>query len=201
MGMNTLRAGRGVQETCRCCTRRASSTFGRGSSTTFPSTPAVARPALSSVTRRTLSSALAWERSINFCRLRTLLRSPACVAVKILCRKRRTSSSTCRQSIDCQSRSSSSGPFTTTSPITADCPVVVGGAHGVQLALRFRCYFCESVTGSPGPRQHPFGFGPLPVSGQLSTTTGGRADQDVAVSCCLSAAGIGLSSRPVPLGR
>jgi len=33
------------------------------------------RPALSSVTRRTLMSALARDRSINFCKLRTFLRS------------------------------------------------------------------------------------------------------------------------------
>ena len=37
-------------------------------------------------------------RTISFCRLRTFLRSPACVALKILCRSRRTSSSTARQS-------------------------------------------------------------------------------------------------------
>ena len=61
-----------------------------GVSTTSPSTPAVKRPALRSVTRRTLKSVFARERSINFCRLRTLFRSPACDAVKIRCRNRRT---------------------------------------------------------------------------------------------------------------
>jgi len=35
------------------------------------------------VTRRTLTSVLARLRSINFCRLRTLARSPSCAAVKI----------------------------------------------------------------------------------------------------------------------
>ena len=66
--------------------------------TTLPSTPAVLRPALSSVTRRTATSALLRERSINFCRLRTFFRSPACDAAKIRCRSRRTSSSTWRHS-------------------------------------------------------------------------------------------------------
>ena len=64
------------------------------SSAVLPSTPAVSRPALISVTRRTLNSVFARERSINFCRLRTRLRSPARDAVKIRCRRRRTSSST-----------------------------------------------------------------------------------------------------------
>ena len=50
------------------------------------------------VTRRTLTSVLARERSINFCRLRTLFRSPACDAVKIRCRRRRTLCSQARQS-------------------------------------------------------------------------------------------------------
>lgn len=45
------------------------------------SMPAVLRPALSSVTRRTLNSALARDRSISFCRLRTLARSPSRDAV------------------------------------------------------------------------------------------------------------------------
>jgi len=78
----------------------------------LPSTPAVLRPALTSVTRRTLTRALLRERSISFCRLRTLARSPACVAAKIRRLKRRTWSSAWPQSAKSQSRSSSSGPFT-----------------------------------------------------------------------------------------
>ena len=54
------------------------SAFSQPASTTRPSTPAVLRPALISVTRRTLNRAFARERSINFCRLRTFFRSPAC---------------------------------------------------------------------------------------------------------------------------
>jgi hypothetical protein len=84
-----------------------------GVSTTSPSTPAVRRPALRSVTRRTLISVFARDRSINFCRLRTFFRSPAFDAVKIRCRSLRTSSSTRRQSMACQSKGASSGPFTT----------------------------------------------------------------------------------------
>jgi hypothetical protein len=49
----------------------------------MPSTPAVERPALIWVTRRTLSRALPRDRSINFCRLRILARSPACDAMKM----------------------------------------------------------------------------------------------------------------------
>ena len=75
--------------------------------------PAVLRPALSSVTRRTLISVFAWDRSINFCKLRTLARSPTFDAVKIRCRKRRTSFAASRQSIAFHSGNPSSGPFTT----------------------------------------------------------------------------------------
>ncbi len=110
--MNTRLTGWGVHGRARCWTQRANAAFNWGSSTTFPSTPAVARPALISVTRRTLSSVFERDRSISFCKLRTFFRSPACDAVKILCRRRRTSSSARRQSTDAQSRSSPSGPFT-----------------------------------------------------------------------------------------
>ena len=48
---------------------------------TSPSMHAVLRPALPSVTRRTLTSVLARDRSINFCKLRTFFRSPALLAV------------------------------------------------------------------------------------------------------------------------
>ncbi len=58
-----------------------------GLTTTSPSTPAVRRPALRSVTRRTLKSALARERNINFCRFLTFARFPALLAVKIRWRR------------------------------------------------------------------------------------------------------------------
>ena len=106
---------------------------------------------------------MARDRSINFCKLRTFLRSPACDAVKIRCRRRRTSPST-------------SGPVDRP-PVES---VVLRSVHqrghaarGVQLVLRFRRHRHRFLTGSPDPRQHPFGSGQLPVSGQLSETTGG----------------------------
>ena len=88
--------------------------FPQPASTMRPSTPAVLRPALTSVTRRTLTSALLRDRSIIFCRLRTLFRSPACDAAKIRCRSRRTFSSAWPQFTWSQSVGSSSGPFTGT---------------------------------------------------------------------------------------
>lgn len=77
LGMCTRLTGRGVQAEERYCAQLTRSVFDWGSSAVRPSTPAVLRPALISVTRRTLSSVLARERSISFCRLRTRLRSPA----------------------------------------------------------------------------------------------------------------------------
>jgi hypothetical protein len=94
--------------------------------------PAVARPALRCVTRRTLTSVLAWLRSISFCRLRTRLRSPSCDALKIRCRKRRTSSSTVRHSMPSQSRTSPRGPFATATPTA----VAVCGASASNLPTR-----------------------------------------------------------------
>jgi len=114
-----------------------------------PSMPAVLRPALRSVTRRTLKRALARARNINFCKLRTLLRSaPACDAVKMRWRRRRTWSSTWCQSIDSQSSTSSSGGrplITTVGPWCLTCPSVRVSSSIVYL------------TGSPDPRQHPLG--------------------------------------------
>jgi hypothetical protein len=54
------------------------------------------------------------------------------------------------------------------------------------------------LTGSPDPRQHPFGTRHQPVSGQLSRTASGRASHHVPVSCCLSAAGVRFPGHPVP---
>ena len=166
----------------------------RGGQHDRPSMPAVARPALSSVTRRTLNSAFDRVRSINFCRLRTRFRSPACDAVKIRCRNRRTSSSMVRQSIGV--------------PVQA---VVLRSVHVPRRRQRgasvpSSCPTCPSVpASSPGrrhrltcPRQHPFGSGHQPVSGQLSGTSSGGGRSSVPVSCCLSATGIRFLGRPVP---
>jgi hypothetical protein len=54
-------------------------------------------------------------------------------------------------------------------------------------------------TGSPDPRQHPFGSGHQPVSGRLSGNHQRRSQhQPFPVSRCLSATGIRFSGRPAP---
>jgi hypothetical protein len=72
--------------------------------------------------------------------------------------------------------------------------------HGVQLALRFRCRCQCFHTGSPGPRQHPFGSGhyvPYPASYPQGRRRRGRPTRPE-VSCCLSATGISFSGHPTP---
>jgi hypothetical protein len=66
-------------------------------------------------------------RSISFCRDRTLAQSPACAALKILCRSRRTSSSRDRQPMESQSWTAPSGPFTPRAAAAEAiaCPVIV----------------------------------------------------------------------------
>jgi len=100
--------------------------------------------------------------------------------VKIRCRKRRMSSSAARQSTACQSRGSSSGPFTTaTTAIVACAPPVV------CVAMVSNLPFGSGVIVSSSPQAHltrvstPSGPGTRPVSGQLSETTGGGADHTV----------------------
>lgn len=98
----------------------------------------------------------ACERSISFCRFRTRLRSPACDAVKMRCRSRRTSSTTTRQSIDGPSVRSSSGPFTTPTPDVAACAALtVGVVMASNLSFGSGSANIESSTGSPGPHQQP----------------------------------------------
>jgi group II intron reverse transcriptase/maturase len=119
LGIYTRLTGLALNGSAIWCTLSASLALASGVSTTSPSTPAVRRPALRSVTRRTLNSVFARDRSINFCRLRTLFRSPAFDAVKIRCLSRRTSSSTRRQSTWRQSRGASSSPFTASASAVA----------------------------------------------------------------------------------
>ena len=126
---------------------------------TSPSTPAVLRPALSCVTRRTLTSVFDRLRSISFCRLRTRLRSPSCDALKILCRSRRTSSSTGRQSIASQSRSSSSRSVHATDAVS-NVSVSVQRLSSRRLLSKAHLAHVSTLSG-PGTR---------PVSGQLSET-------------------------------
>ena len=142
---------------CPAAPRRPGRPCPRPSSTTRPSTPAVLRPALSSVTRRTLSSAFARERSINFCRLRTRLQVP--------CLRRRED------------------PLPQPPYVVLDPPPVDGlpvqdivlrsvhhhvSAAVSNLPLGSGVSRHRVVTGSPDPRQLPFGPGQTPVSGQLS---------------------------------
>ena len=137
LGMYTRLTGIALNASAGSCTLLASSALAFGVSAISPSTPAVRRPALRSVTLRTLISVFARERSINFCNRRTLGRSPACDAVKIRCRNRRTSASARRQSTWRQRSASSSGPLTTTLVVA---PSLSSGS-GISVIFLF--------TGSP----------------------------------------------------
>ena len=123
---------------------------------TSPSIPAVLRPALSSVTRRTLTSVLARDRSINFCKLRTFFRSPALLAVKIRCLKRCTSRSTARHETASQSTGPPVGPFT-----SAEIASVSNLPSGSSVLIRFASQaHLVHVSSLAGRASHP-------VSGQL----------------------------------
>jgi len=114
-GMYTRLTAPGCHDEMDWCTRTAACILASGVSATSPSIPAVLRPALRWVTCRTLTSVLARDRNISFCRFLTRGQSCSCVAVKIRCRSRRTCSSCARQSIlsHCTAalRCWSSGPF------------------------------------------------------------------------------------------
>ncbi len=148
LGTYTRLTGRGLHTAAPRCSQAAISAFSQPASTMRPSTPAVRRPALISVTRRTLTRALLRERSISFCRLRTLARSPACDAAKI----RRLSRRTC----------SSAWPQSTLVPVQA---IVLRSVHliGVQLVPRFGRPDDLVPAGSPDPRQRPFRPGSSPI--------------------------------------
>ena len=149
---------------------------GEASNATSPSIPAVLRPAL---TLRHLPHAQQRVRPGAQHQLLQvpdpLLRSPSCVAVKIRCRSRRTSSSPDRQSMASQSKARSSGPF------TVDRPGRHRGrhrGHGVQLAPSVPVVGHQVFTGSPAHVSALSGPGIRgPVSGRLSATpAGGAAD-------------------------
>src|SRR5438128_1061079 len=158
--------------------------------TILPSTPAVLRPALSSVTRRTLMSALARDRSISFCKLWTFLRSPACAAVKMRCRRRRTSLSTRGQLIDPHSRASPSGPFTSAAmPLWRPTYPLV---PGLRSPLSSQAHLTRvSTLSGPGNRPYPASCARRPAEGRSRAS----------VSCCLSATGIGFPGHPTLAGR
>src|SRR6266516_608867 len=185
--MNTRLTGRGLHAAAPRCSQAAISAFSQPASTTRPSTPAVLRPALASVTRRTLTSAPERDRSISFCRLRTLPRSPALLAVKIRCRSRRTLSSAWRQSTASQSTTSPSGPFTIAVP---NLPIGSGvSVHPV-------------VTGSPDPRQLPFGPGTRPYPASYPRTIWRRCQHSGSrFPAALSATGLRFLGHPSPAGE
>ena len=137
------------------------------------------------------------ERSINFCRLRTRLRSPACDAVKIRCRSRRTSSSTGRQSIGV--------------PVEG---LVLRSVHPTAVAQRPRSRHrrptCPSVPASSSSSLHrltwptsaPFRVrarGPYPAG--YPRRPAEEPAIAVPVSRCLSAAGIRFLGHPAPAGE
>ena len=93
-----------------------------------------------------------------------LARSPACVAVKMRCRRRRTSSSARCQSIDSQPVTSSSGPFTMQ---VSNLPFGSGSSqHRV-------------LTGSPGHVSTLSGPGSRPYPAGYRGTDGGGAAHHV----------------------
>ena len=112
-------------------------------------------------------SALARDRSINFCKLRTFLRSPACDAVKMRCRRRRTSPSTRGQSIDPQSRASPSGPFTSAAvPLwRPTCPSV----PGLRSSSSSQAHLTRvSTLSGPGSCPYPASSARRPAEGPAS---------------------------------
>ena len=122
-GMYTRLTARGFHDEAEWCTRTATAALASGVNATSPSIPAVLRPVLRCVTCRTLTSVLARDRSISFCRFLTRGQSCSRAAAKIRCRSRRTCSSCARQSTLSHwtgaLRGWSSGPFTIRAASTA----------------------------------------------------------------------------------
>jgi hypothetical protein len=101
--------------------------------------------------------------------------TPSRDAVKIRCRRRRTSPSTRCQSIDSHARASPSGPFTPPQPGRPTCPSVPASPSP------------RPFTGSPDPRGRPFGGTPGPVSGQFPGGSRWEERPGASRSCRLSA--------------
>lgn len=176
LGMNTRLTGMAAHDEDPRCTQSASSALWDASSATLPSTPAVLRPALSSVTRRTLKSAFERDRSINFCRLRTRLKSPPAsprrsVAVTAV-RRPRPDPSRCHTS-----RDSGRGRRP---PVRSPRAVPSEKRSGLQQPWRPTCPSVRSgadqqfFADSPDPRGHPFGSGHQARYPAGSFTTFGR---------------------------
>jgi hypothetical protein len=194
-GTCTRRTGSACQGLAWRCRSTASSARAREVSATIPSTPGVRRPVLRWLTCRTLRSVLARLRSISFCRLRACLHSPACVALKILCRSRRTFSSSARQLTASQS-SRSSGPFTmpsgTPAAATSMTVTVVSGPMAPNVPVRLRRFMSVgSFKGPPGSRQLPFGpRHPVWYAASYTEATAWGSGHALLPSCCLSAAAV-----------
>ena len=132
----------------------------------------VLRPVLRCVTCRTLTSVLAWLRSISLCRFLTRGQSCSCDALKIRCLSRLTWPSCSRQLMLSHQVVGavgawgwSSGPFTSSRPAIATanaCPVI-----GVQLVLRLRWFVPLVFISSPAHVSALPRPGTSPVSGQL----------------------------------
>ena len=150
LGTYTRLTGRARQGSDWWCIKFTSSVFSSEVETVLLSIPAVSRPALTSVTRLTLTSVLAKLRSISFCKLRTRLRSPSCVAVKIRCRSRRTWSSACRHLTASHPKPRPEGPFTTPTPAgTADAATSVNVVMASNFPFGSGDFSSARFTGSP----------------------------------------------------
>jgi hypothetical protein len=115
--------------------------------------------------------------------------TPSRDAVKIRCRRRRTSPSTRCQSIDSHARASPSGPFTPPQPGRPTCPSVPASPSP------------RPFTGSPDPRGRPFRPGhqaPYPASSQGAAA--GRSGQVPPVPAAFRRTGIRLLGHPAPAG-
>ena len=112
-GMYTRLTGGAATVGCRGAPAPPAPPWPGRSSATSPSIPAVLRPALRCVTRRTLTSVFAPGTQHQLLQVAgPLARSPACVALKIRCRSRRTFSSIAAASRCSPSRAVVPGPFT-----------------------------------------------------------------------------------------
>jgi hypothetical protein len=133
----------------------------------------------------------------SFCKLRTFFRSPACDAAKMRCRRRRTSSSTCRQSTAFQSRIPPSGPFAITSLSTATA--VSGSVMASNLSLGSDAAGHQVFAGSPNARQRPFGPGRQdPYPGGYAAPPQGGCGIRCRFPVAFRRPGISFSRHPVP---
>jgi hypothetical protein len=117
-GTYTRRTGTGCQEETVWWTQTAISALALDDRATCPSIPAVLRPALRCVACRTLTSVFDQDRSIIFCKDRSLAQSCSRAALKILCRSRRTLPSWTCQLMASQS-GTPSGPFALRAAVTS----------------------------------------------------------------------------------